>query len=100
MRAKDLHLLKYGLGTPLQVEEERHFVRAKFVDHQEGIFAVFLCNIIDIAVHILPSNRQVCKIRQDVAANLSQDISLIGTDIKDLLVLLGFKGIQTYGKHR
>ena len=42
---------RYGLGTPLQVEEERHFVRAKFVDHQEGIFVVFLCNIIDIAAY-------------------------------------------------
>ena len=94
------HFLQHGVGTALQGEEERHFVSAEFIDHQEGVFAVLLGNIVDIAVHVLARHRQVFEFGQDMATNLGQHVRLVGADVKHLLAFFRREGVETHRKHR
>lgn len=55
VRLKQRDFLQHRVGAPLHGEEERHFVGAELVDHQEGVFAILLGDIVNIAVHIFPA---------------------------------------------
>ncbi|MNV04304.1 hypothetical protein D3C71_945950 [compost metagenome] len=59
VRFEQRHSTEHRVGTALHGEEERHFVGAEFVDHQEGVFSVTLGDIVNIAVHILARHRQI-----------------------------------------
>ncbi|MNC21801.1 hypothetical protein D3C75_697860 [compost metagenome] len=40
------------------------------------------------------------ELAENMTTNLGQYLGLVGTDVKHLLLLLSFKGIQTHGKYR
>lgn len=100
MRAEEFYFFQHRIGTPFDIKEEWHLVGAKFIDHQEGVFAVFFRDIVDIPVHVFPGNRQIFKIGQNMAADFSQDFRLIGADIKHLLIFLCCESVETYREYR
>ncbi|MNN66320.1 hypothetical protein D3C81_1818890 [compost metagenome] len=51
-------------------------------------------------MHVLAGDRQVFELCQNMTADLRQHLWLIGTDIKHLLIFLGFKGVEAHRKHR
>ena len=84
VRFKQRHFLQHRVGSPLHGEEERHFVGAELVDHQEGVFAILLGDIVNIAVHIFPGHRQMLELGEDMAADLGQYLRLVGANVKHL----------------
>ncbi|MNS98556.1 hypothetical protein D3C72_1329260 [compost metagenome] len=100
VRFEQGHFAKHGVGAAFHRKEERHFVGAELVDHQEGVFAVALGDIVNIAMHVLTRDRQICELAQNMTTDLGQHLRLVGADIKDLLIFLRREGVQTYGKHR
>ena len=100
MRTENFHFFQHRIGATFQGEKERHFVGAELVDHQKRIFAILLGDVVNIAVHIFTSNRQVLEFCQNMTADFRQHFRLIGTDVKDLLIFFGFEGVQTHGENR
>ena len=62
--------------------------------------AILLGDVVNIAVHIFTSDRQVLEFCQNMTADFRQHFRLIGTDVKDLLIFFGFEGVQTHGENR
>ena len=50
---------QHRVGASLHGEEERHFVGAELIDHQESVFAILFGDIVNIAVHIFTGHRQI-----------------------------------------
>ncbi len=69
VRTENFHFFQHRIGAAFQGEEERHFVGAELVDHQKRIFAVLLCDIVNVAVHVFTSDRQMLKFCQNMTAN-------------------------------
>ncbi len=93
------HFLQHRVGAALHGEEERHFVGAELVDHQEGIFAVAFGDVVNIPVHILARHRQVSELGQNMTADLRQHLRLVGADVKHLLLFLCREGIKAHRKN-
>jgi hypothetical protein len=66
------HFLQHRVGAALHGEEERHFVGAELVDHQERVFAVALGDVVNIPVHIFARHRQVGEFAQNMTADFGQ----------------------------
>lgn len=91
VRTEEFHLFQHRIGAALQREEERHFVGAELVNHQEGVFAVLFSNVVDIAVHVFTRDRQIVERRQNMATDRCQHLGLVGANVKHLLVFSASK---------
>src|ERR1700694_711510 len=76
------------VASALHVEEGRQPSGSEFLNHQEGIFAVFLGNVESASVHILASYWQVREVAQDAATQPSQLGWIIRPDVVDLRTTL------------
>lgn len=92
------HFLQHRVGTALHGEEERHFVGAELVDHQERVFAVALGDVVNVPVHVFARHRQVGEFAQNMTTDLRQNLRLVGADVEYLLLFLGWEGVQTHSK--
>ena len=99
VRFEQRYFLQHRVGAALHSEEERHFVGAELVDHQEGIFAVALGDVVNVPVHILARHRQVSELGQNMTTDLRQHLRLIGADVKHLLLFLCREGIEAHRKN-
>ena len=97
---KQRHFLQHGVGAAFHGEEERHFVGAELIDHQEGVFAVALGDIVDIAMHVFTRHRQMLKLCQNMTTDLRQHRRAIAADVKDLLAFFRREGIEARGEDR
>lgn len=93
-------LVEAGVHTAFQGEEARHLIGAELVDHHEGVFAVHLGDVEDIAVHVLTGHRQVFELAQHVAAQFGQHRGVVGADIEHLLFAFFLEGVEPHREHR
>ena len=100
VRLKQRHFLQHRVGAALHGKEERHFIGAELVDHQEGIFSVLLGDVVNIAVHVLARNRQMAEFGENMAANFGQHFRLVGADVEHLLAFFRRESIEAHGEHR
>ena len=100
VRLKQRHFLQHRVGAALHGKEERHFIGAELVDHQEGVFPVLLGDVVNIAVHILARHRQMVELGENMAANFGQHVRAVGADVEHLLAFFRREGIEAHGKHR
>ena len=75
-------------------------LRAKLIDDEKAVFAVFFRDVVHVAMNVLARNRQVFKLAQNVAAHLRQHRWVIGAHVKHFLLCRLFIGVDSYSKYR
>ena len=78
---QEANFVRVPVDDGFHAKELGNVLRAKLIDDEKAVFAVFFRDVVHVAMNVLARNRQVFKLAQNVAAHLRQHRWVIGAHV-------------------
>lgn len=96
---QEAYAAREAVNTAFQTKKGGHAMGSKLADDEEGVTAMAMGNIVEVAVQVFAGDGQFRKFGEDVTTDGSEVRGVVGADVEDLFARGFGEGVDAYGEN-